>query len=122
MSKKVLAIDDEQIVLDSIKKILIPEGFLVDVTLESRVGIYKAIYEQYDIVLTDIKMPDSDGIKVLQDIRKFKADLPVVIITGYATVNSAIQAMKIGANNYIEKPFTPEQLIETVKGALDISK
>jgi len=72
-------------------------------------------------VLTDIRMPEIGGMRVLRDIKRARPSATVVIITGYATVQSAVQAMKLGATDYIEKPFTPEELVEAVKAALDIS-
>jgi DNA-binding NtrC family response regulator len=119
--KKVLVIDDEQIVLDSVSQILIDENYEVDVSLSGREGLDWAIERPYDIVLTDIRMPDIGGMRVLRDIKRIKSSLPVVIITGYATTKSAVQAMKLGAADYIEKPFEPEQLLEAVSRALGIS-
>ena len=119
MKKRALVIDDEQVVLDSINKILTDENFEVHTSLYGKGGIGLAIKNQYDIILTDIRMPYVDGFKVLRDIRRFKPSIPVVIITGYATVNSAVQAMKLGATNYIEKPFTPDQLVRTVASAME---
>ena len=118
---KALVIDDEQIVLDSVKKILVAENYEVDVTLSSRQGLDWAIQNQYDIVLTDIRMPEIGGMRILRDIKRAKPSLPVLIITGYATVRSAVQAMKLGATDYLEKPFTPEELLEAVASALDIA-
>ena len=115
---KILAIDDEQIVLDSLQKILISQSYSVDTTLKGGEGIYWAITRPYGLVLSDIRMPDISGMHVLRDIKRKKPTLPVVIITGYATVRSAVQAMKLGATDYIEKPFTPDQLLETVASAL----
>jgi len=119
--KKVLAIDDEQIVLDSVSQILIDENYEVDVSLSGREGLDWAIERPYDIVLTDIRMPDIGGMRVLRDIKRVKPSLPVLIITGYATTKSAVQAMKLGAADYIEKPFEPEQLLEAVARAIGIS-
>jgi len=122
MSKiKVLVIDDEQIVLDSVKKILGDEDYEAEITLSSRQGLDWAIQKQYDIVLTDIRMPEIGGMRVLRDIKRAKPSLPVVIITGYASVQSAVQAMQLGAANYIEKPFTPEELVNAVQAALDLA-
>jgi len=118
---KVLVIDDEQIVLDSVRKILTQEQFEVDTAISSRNGLDLAIQKGYDLVLTDIRMPEIGGMRVLRDIKRAKPSTTVVIITGYATVQSAVQAMKLGATDYIEKPFTPEELVEAVKSALDIS-
>jgi DNA-binding NtrC family response regulator len=118
---KALVIDDEQIVLDSVSKILTDENYQVDVSLSGRKGLEGAIQGDYDIVLTDIRMPDIGGMRVLRDIKRAKPSLPVVIITGYATVRSAVQAMKLGAADYIEKPFTPDQLLKAVASALDVA-
>ena len=116
--KKALAIDDEQIVLDSVTKILSPEGFAVDCAIDSREGLDLAMNRDYAIVLTDIRMPEIGGMRILRDIKRAKPAVPVVIITGYATVQGAVQAMKLGASDYVEKPFTPEDLMASVRKAL----
>jgi len=118
---KALVIDDEQVVLDSVTKILTEENYEVDVSLSGREGLNQAIEKEYDIVLTDIRMPDIGGMRVLRDVKRSKPSLPVVIITGYASVKSAVQAMKLGAADYIEKPFTPDQLLKAVDAALDMA-
>ena len=119
--KKALVIDDEQIVLDSVSKILSDENYEVDVSLSGREGLNQAIEEEYDIVLTDIRMPDIGGMRVLRDIKRARPSLPVVMITGYASVQSSVQAMKLGAADYIEKPFTPDQLLNAVASAVDVA-
>ncbi len=118
---KALVIDDEQIVLDSVSRILADENYTVDCTLSGRQGRDWAIERAYDIVLTDIRMPDMGGMRVLRDIKRAKPSLPVVMITGYASVKSAVQAMKLGAADYLEKPFTPDQLLKAVAAALEIA-
>jgi DNA-binding NtrC family response regulator len=120
--KKALVIDDEQIVLESVSALLTDEGFEVDVSLDGRQGLDWAIERNYDVVLTDIRMPDIGGMKVLRDVKRINPTLPVIMITGYASVESAVQAMKLGAAEYIEKPFEPEQLIDAVSRAIGISK
>jgi len=121
-NKKALVIDDEQIVLDSVGTLLRDEGFDVDVCLSGRKGLDWAIERKYDVILTDIRMPDIGGIRVLRDIKRIHPSLPVIMITGYASVDSAVQAMKLGAADYIEKPFEPEQLIDSVNRALGVSQ
>jgi DNA-binding NtrC family response regulator len=116
---RILVIDDEQIILDSVKKILGSEGFEVDPAISSREGLERAIAKDYDLVLSDIRMPEIGGMRILRDIKRSKPELPVVIFTGYATVQSAVQAMQLGASDYIEKPFTPDMLLTTVKKVLE---
>jgi DNA-binding NtrC family response regulator len=119
---KALVIDDEQIVLDSVKKILAQEGFDVDMSSSGRKGLDMALNDIYDIVLTDIRMPEIGGMRILRDVKRARPSVPVVIITGYATVQSAVQAMKLGATDYVEKPFTPEELVQAVKTAIDAAQ
>ncbi|MBW1692418.1 MAG: response regulator [Deltaproteobacteria bacterium] len=118
---RALVVDDEQVVLDSVGKILADENYEVDVTLSGREGIDRAVKENYDILLTDIRMPDIGGMRVLRDVKRAKPSLPVVMITGYASIESSVQAMKMGAADYLEKPFTPDQLLKAVSSALDIA-
>jgi DNA-binding NtrC family response regulator len=119
---RVMVIDDEQIVLDSVKKILTQENYEVDCFSSSREGLERALQEEYDLLLTDIRMPEIGGMRILRDLKRSKPQLPVIIITGYATVKSAVQAMQLGATNYIEKPFTPDVLINAVTVGLKAGK
>jgi DNA-binding NtrC family response regulator len=116
---KVLVIDDEEIVLKSVNRILAEENYEVDVSSSGRQGIDRAIERSYDVVLSDIRMPDIGGMRVLRDIKRAKPSLAVIMITGYASVQSAVQAMKLGAADYLEKPFTPDRLLKAVASALD---
>jgi DNA-binding NtrC family response regulator len=119
--KRVLVIDDERIVLDSITKILKGEDFEVEVTLSGRQGLEWALSKEYDIVLTDLRMPDIGGMRVLRDVKRAKPAMPVVMITGFGSVQSAVQAMKLGAAEYLEKPFDPETLVKVIQKALHIA-
>ena len=119
---KILVIDDEQIVLNSIEKILTGENHQVDCFKSSREGLDKALGDKYDLVLTDIRMPEVGGMRILRDIKRSKPEVPVIIITGYATVKSAVQSMQLGATNYIEKPFTPDELINAVAVSIKAGK
>jgi len=118
---KALVIDDERIVLDSIDKILRAENFDVEVSISGRQGLEWAILKDYDVVLTDLRMPDIGGMRILRDVKRAKPAMPVVMITGFGTVKSAVQAMKLGAAEYIEKPFSPEDLVKSVNKALQIA-
>jgi DNA-binding NtrC family response regulator len=122
MKLKALVIDDEQIVLDSIQKILAADNYIVEMTQSGAQGIEMAVNNDYDIVLTDIRMPGVGGLIVLRDIKRAKPQTPVIIITGYASIRSAVQAMKLGASDYIEKPFEPDQLVKAVETAVKDAK
>ncbi|SMC20519.1 Response regulator receiver domain-containing protein [Desulfacinum hydrothermale DSM 13146] len=117
-----LVIDDEHIVLDSIASILRGENFSVDLSRDGRQGLDRALRRNYDVVLTDIRMPEMDGLHVLKRIKQTKPHVPVVVITGYGSVDSAVDAMKSGAANYLEKPFTPRQIIDAVVQAVGLRK
>lgn len=117
-NKRALVIDDEQVVLDSVRKVLTTEDYEVDTCPKGKKGIELAIHQPYDVVLTDIRMPDIGGLIVLRDVKRAKPSMPVLIITGYASVSSAVQAMKLGAADYIEKPFKPEELLKAVAEAI----
>jgi len=117
---KILVVDDERIVLESVRKIL-EENYDVDVTLSGKQGLEWVVQRDYDVVLTDIRMPEIGGMHVLRDIKRAKPMLPVIMITGYASVNSAVQAMKLGAADYIEKPFAPDDLSKAVERVIEKS-
>lgn len=119
--RKALVIDDEQSVLDKVSKALTDEDYEVDVSLSGQKGLERALKHHYDIVLTDIRMPDMGGMRILRDIKIAKPSLPVIIMTGYTTIRSVGQAMKLGAVDYLEKPFTPDQLLKTVTSAVDLA-
>lgn len=118
---KALVIDDERIVLDSVNRILKEENFKVDTCISGLEGLKRAIDKTYDIVLTDLRMPDIGGMRVLRDIKRAKPKMPVVMITGYGSVKTAVQAMKLGAAEYVQKPFSPAELADAVKRALNLA-
>jgi DNA-binding NtrC family response regulator len=117
--KRVLVIDDEQIVLNSVSRVLVQAGFDVEVTLSGRQGLEWALNKAFHLVITDIRMADMGGMILLKDIKRAKPEVPVVLMTGYANVQSALQAMKLGAADYVEKPFTPDQLLKAVSLAME---
>lgn len=115
---KILVLDDEEIVRVSCKKCLTPEGYDVDVAANGVEGLAMTENNRYDVILTDLKMPDMDGMEFLARVKERHPDTKVIMITGYSTVEHAVKAMRMGAYNYIEKPFTPDALIDAVKEAL----
>lgn len=116
--QRVMVIDDEKIVLESIKRILGPEGFEVSTFQNSTEGLEAALDGGCGILLTDIRMPGFSGMHILREMKKNAPEVPVILITGYSTVENAVQAMKIGAADYIEKPFDPDVLLSKINEAL----
>jgi DNA-binding NtrC family response regulator len=116
---KVLVIDDERSVCVTCKRVLETEGHTVEFTLSGLEGIRMATQGDHDVVLLDLKMPDISGMEALEQIRRERPDLTVVIITGYATIQTSIEAVRKGAFDYIPKPFTPEELTLALQKALE---
>ncbi len=115
MSKgKILVIDDEDIVRLSCSRSLVPQGYELKMAKNGPEGLKILEEETFDLVLTDLKMPNMDGIEVLGTIKERWPKTDVVIVTGYQTVETAVKAIKIGAFDYVEKPFTPDSLLATV--------
>lgn len=117
--KKILVIDDEAIVRTSCERSLRPEGYEVRLASGGREGLEMMETDPCSLVLLDLKMPDIDGIEVLNRIRESWPQTRVVMITGYSTVDTAVQALRLGAFNFIEKPFTPDTLITAVREAFE---
>ena len=115
---KILCVDDEAVILDSFRKILVLEGYSVD-TVESGPEALSLIKtHHYDFVFTDLKMPEMSGVEVTKAIKHSRPDIDVVIITGFATVETAVDCMKYGAMDYVQKPFTEDELIAFTNKAL----
>jgi CheY-like chemotaxis protein len=106
----ILAVDDEPVVLDSFRKILVLEGFSVDTveTAQEALGLVRK--HDYDFVFTDLKMPGMDGLDLTKAVKHLRPDIDVVMITGYGTIETAVSTMRFGAMDYVEKPFTPDEL------------
>jgi len=115
---KVLIIDDEDIVRISCQRILAPEGYEVMTTQSAAEGLGILSDGPVDVVLTDLKMPDIDGMQVLKRIKEDWPDIEVIMITGYQTINTAVEAIKLGAFDYIEKPFTPTAIVAAIEKAI----
>lgn len=118
---QILVIDDEQIMRDGCLRILSKDGWSVLTAENGKKGLeeIQGHPENIDVVLLDLMMPGMSGMEVLDQVRIIDPNLPVIVITGYATVESAVEAMKKGAYDFIPKPFTPDQLRIVVKRALE---
>ena len=116
--RRVLVVDDEPVVNESCRRVLADEGFDVESTESGRDGLDRARTQHFDLVITDLRMPDLDGMELVRSIRRERPGTAVVVITGYGTVASAVQAIRLGVSDYLEKPFTPDQLTQAVSQAL----
>lgn len=119
---KILVIDDEPVVIRSCDRVLAQEGIEVEGVTSGRDGLDRAESRPYDVVLLDLKMPDMNGMEVLRRIKETKPEVTVIIITGFPSVDTAVEAFKLGVFDYVPKPFTPDELSETVKRALELQK
>jgi len=119
---KILVIDDEKSVCVTCSRILEADGHAVEYVTSGVEGVHRTIRGGYDIVLLDLKMPDIAGMEALELIRRDRPDVTVIIITGYASIQTSIEAIKKGAFNYVPKPFTPEELSVVVSKALEDRK
>jgi CheY-like chemotaxis protein len=115
---RILAVDDEAVVLDSFRKILVAAGYAIDTVESGREALGLVQKHKYDFVFTDLKMPEMDGLDVVKGVKHYSPDTDVVMITGYATIESAVNAMKFGAMDYVQKPFTEDELVEFTKKCL----
>jgi len=116
---RILVVDDELIVCESCQRILEEEGYEVEIALSGQEAFVKMKESPFEIVITDLKMPAIDGMDVLKHVRKEYPDTIVIMITGFSTVETAVEAMKLGAFDYIPKPFTPDEVSVVVKKAVE---
>jgi formate/nitrite transporter len=118
MAQKMLVIDDEDVVLESCRKVFTEEGFDVVTTSSPDQGLRLLGDSKFDVILCDWKMPGFDGMDVVEEIDRRSPDVAIVMISGYPTVGRAAEAMKRGAMDYVPKPFTPEEISDAVKKAI----
>lgn len=119
---RILLIDDEAIALANLSHVLKREGYAVTACKDGAEGLAALRRGDFDLVLTDLRMPGVDGMEVLREARQTHPDVPVIMITGHASLDSAVEAMKAGAYHYIAKPFRLAEAREVVRGALEMSR
>lgn len=119
MSAKILIVDDEDIVLMSCKRALQSDDFSVDTVMDGWDALKKIDEIDYDVVVLDIMMPKCDGLEVLQHVKERHPGVEVIMMTGLSQVQTAVKAMKLGAFDYLPKPFDPDELMHVVKRALE---
>ena len=116
---KILIIDDERSIRNSLREILTEEGYVVDVAEDGVSGVKAALGGHYDVIFSDIKMPGMDGVEVLGKLVDEGVDSPVVMISGHADINTAVDCIKKGAFDFIEKPLDLNRVLITIKNATD---
>jgi len=118
MAERMLIIDDETIVLESCRRVFSEQGFDVSVTASPREGLQLAKDSRFDVILCDWQMPGFDGMDVVEQLDRISPESTVVMISGYPSVGRATEALKRGAMDYVSKPFTPDEILETVRRAV----
>ena len=115
---RVLVVDDEASIRDLLSKTLALAEYDVDLAPDGRTALDRLRIMPYDLLITDLKMPGVDGLSVIREARRLKTDLPVVIITGYSTEASAIEAVNLGVSGYLTKPFRVPRVLAVAAKAL----
>jgi CheY-like chemotaxis protein/glycine cleavage system H lipoate-binding protein len=115
---RILCVDDEAVILDSFRKILVHDGYSIDTVETGKEALGLVQTNSYDFVFTDLKMPEMDGVEVTKAVKHIRPDIDVIIITGYASVETAVECMKFGAMDYVQKPFTEDELLDFTKKSL----
>jgi response regulator RpfG family c-di-GMP phosphodiesterase len=121
MEEKILIVEDSKEIIELLVDILISNKFIVNYISSGREAIEKVKKEDYQLVILDLQLPDKDGFEVLGEIKKINENLPVIILTGFGTTENIVKAIKIGAVDFIEKPFDIQNLIEKVRKYIKIS-
>lgn len=117
-SRKVLVMEDEANVANALQMILTEEGFQVDVAMTGSGAMEQFDRSRFDLLIADLRLPDIDGMEVIRKVKKERPETEVVVITGYSTVSSAVEAMKLGAFDYLSKPFTDDEIRDIAVSAL----
>jgi len=117
MSEKILLVDDEKEFLEAMSERMTNRGMDVTTALSAKEAIEKVKNENFDAIIVDLLMPEMDGLEALETLKKINADLQVILLTGNATVEKGIEAMKLGAMDLLEKPADLNNLTERIKKA-----
>jgi len=115
---RVLVVDDEASIRDLLSKTLALAEYEVDVAPDGRSALERMRMYPYDLLIADLKMPGMDGLTVIREAKRYKVDLPVIIITGFSTESSAIEAVNLGVAGYLTKPFRVPQVLAAAAKAL----
>ena len=115
---RILVADDDAVIREGLRRVLTAEGYEVKTVSNGQAALERLEAQRFKLLVTDLKMPGMSGLEVLQSLRACQPELPVVLITGYAAIDNAVEAMKNGATDYLSKPFANEELVSKVKNAI----
>ncbi|MDZ7375538.1 MAG: response regulator [candidate division KSB1 bacterium] len=116
---KILVVDDERGLREGCRRILEPEGYEVDLAEHGQQGLELLQQKQYDLMLVDLMMPVMGGLELMDHVKALQLEVIIIVITGYATIETAVKAMQHGAYDYIPKPFSPEHLLAVVNRGVE---
>jgi len=127
MDKRILLIDDDKLVLMTLKRLLTKEGYKVTVAQGGTAALARIEEADFDLIISDIKMPDMDGVETVRKIREYltkngKKTIPEIFISAYAKEDIYQDALKLNASAYVEKPFDIKALLQAIKEALEMTK
>lgn len=114
----ILVMEDEFSIAKGLQMVLKEEGYDVDLAMTGQSALDKSSEEIFDVLIADLKLPDIDGMKVIKQVKGYSPETEAIIITGYPSVSSAVESVKIGVYDYLRKPFTDDDIKKVVKGAL----
>jgi NADH-quinone oxidoreductase subunit E len=112
---QILVMEDEMSVAKGLELVLSEEGYTVDLAMTGRSALDSCSQKAFDLLIADLRLPDIDGMEVIKKVKNNRPDTEVIVVTGYSTVPSAVEAMKLGATDYLSKPFTDDELMSAVR-------
>lgn len=119
---QILILEDEASVAEGLKMVLSEGGYYADLEITGHDALKTFNEKAHDLLIADLRLPDINGMDVIKQVKQNRPDTGVIVITGYSTVPSAIEAMKLGVHDYLPKPFTEDEILSAVKSALDVRK
>ena len=122
MKGNILVVDDELVILRSCERILVPEGYQVSTASSAKEALGILDKNQYDLIITDLKMPEMDGLEFMKQVRTKNPDINIVVVTGYPSQESIKESLSLRIVDYLPKPFSPILLLEVVNKAVEIKK
>ena len=119
---QILIMEDEVSVAKGLEVALTENGYIVDLAMTGKSALDSFRKKYFDLLVADLRLPDIDGMEVIKKVKNERPDTGVIVITGYSTIPSAVESMRLGAYDYLPKPFTEEEFMAVVKDALEAQK